>query len=755
METAASNLAHNIENKESWTPLKTLPGDDARQIMWRFSDRYDLQMIVQSTRSVARGLVARLVADGARNSHEWTPEKAKLFPAFDESGISSIFLEPEYGGFINGPKNLALSLAAFELSWVDAGAATCSLATSLALGPIIEKGTPEQRTLYMQRCSPSLAKPNNKPWRGAFALTEPLPYIGVDTGVVGGRMRVAQWKDGQEPLLQVDKRGRFITNMAFANFVTAAVISDDPRIKGSCMIILEQGDPGVFDRGAPTLKMVHQLSSTRDPIFSLKVPASRIVGGYSIKDGVIIPNYSHGEIIEAVFLRTRVAPALMTAAKLLSAVEPVIRYQRQRFQGGDASNPGSPRFDLGLQQKEDALLRLVDVWAAGEAAASLGFEAARLVDEFEPLEKEKGKALSEQGIAAGRAQMKALMAAEKLAAEYMDLSAAPEGQRNQARFNELKRDPLTQYALCNCLVNVLVPACKLWNTGNGTNMMREAVSLMGGYGITEDCPGFLGQKWMDAQLEATYEGPEAVQRRHLSVTMTNQLFLKQFELWLEELRLIGANRPGSGACALASASNLWLWTLRHLLEAKDADGKPLYHGKRQGVSFALADALCWILAARSQIMDLLELEEKGPACATLSEGLSGLTSFLSDLCHVQVARTAGEVGRICAELVFGYQRHPAWDSQNIHACYSADALDEMESLIPGISVAAHAKGDVIEADGAIPRKAGPCVRFAGIEQFMRLRSKLDGCLTGARLAKDRAASALTQVMIPAALDYPG
>ena len=46
-------------------------------------------------------------------------------------------------------------------------------------------------------------------------------------------------------------------------------------------------------------------------------------------------------------------------------------------------------------------------------------------------------------------------------------------------------------------------------------MMREAVSLMGGYGITEDCPGFLGQKWMDAQLEATYEGPEAVQRRQL------------------------------------------------------------------------------------------------------------------------------------------------------------------------------------------------------------------------------------------------
>ena len=67
-----------------------------------------------------------------------------------------------------------------------------------------------------------------------------------------------------------------------------------------------------------------------------------------------------------------------------------------------------------------------------------------------------------------------------------------------------------QYVLKDAEANVLCPATKLWNTGHGANMMREAVSLMGGYGITEDCPGFLANKWMDAQLEATYEGPEAV-----------------------------------------------------------------------------------------------------------------------------------------------------------------------------------------------------------------------------------------------------
>jgi len=67
--------------------LQTLPGDDVRQILWRFADRYELHMLVQSARAVARGPVARVVADGGRNSHEWTPAKAGLLRHFDESGL--------------------------------------------------------------------------------------------------------------------------------------------------------------------------------------------------------------------------------------------------------------------------------------------------------------------------------------------------------------------------------------------------------------------------------------------------------------------------------------------------------------------------------------------------------------------------------------------------------------------------------------------------------------------------------------------
>src|SRR3974390_3129031 len=123
--------------------MLTLPGDAVRQIQWRLADRFDLQMLVQSARGVARGTVARLVAAGERNTHEWTPAKDEMLEAFDRSGISAIFMEPEEGGFIAGPKNLALALAAFELAWVDGGAATARLAGFLALAPIHERGTPE------------------------------------------------------------------------------------------------------------------------------------------------------------------------------------------------------------------------------------------------------------------------------------------------------------------------------------------------------------------------------------------------------------------------------------------------------------------------------------------------------------------------------------------------------------------------------------------------------------------------------------
>jgi hypothetical protein len=196
---------------------------------------------------------------------------------------------------------------------------------------------------------------------------------------------------------------------------------------------------------------------------------------------------------------------------------------------------------------------------------------------------------------------------------------------------------------------------------------------------------------------------------------------------------------------------LWLWTINHLQKATDPEGNKLYHGQRQGVTFALADALCWLLASRTQILDVLELEARGADDAVAAEGLAGTVQFLSDLCHTQAAQAAGEVSRICAELVFGYNEHPSWTDPSHKGCFLASELEAYEETMPGITAMAV---DVLAADGSHPLKAGPCAGCAGSSEFLRLQGKLTTCLSGSRLAKDRAADTVSKVMIPEALDYP-
>lgn len=190
--------------------------------------------------------------------------------------------------------------------------------------------------------------------------------------------------------------------------------------------------------------------------------------------------------------------------------------------------------------------------------------------------------------------------------------------------------------------------------------------------------------------------------------------------WIKELRTIASAHPDSGACTVATAMQLWLWTMNHF---KNADQFPV-------VLPELTEVFGTLLAARCRILEL--------AVAERDDALA------NDLCHANAARAAATTGTICAELVFGYRRHLAWDAEGCASCYGADELDELEGLMPGIGSSARAHSDVIEADGSHAAKAGPCATADGIEAFTRLRARLDRCLTGARRAKDRAAAALTR-----------
>ena len=101
---------------------------------------------------------------------------------------------------------------------------------------------------------------------------------------------------------------------------------------------------------------------------------------------------------------------------------------------------------------------------------------------------------------------------------------------------------------------------------------------------------------------------------------------------------------------------------------------------------------------------MLELEARGANDAVAAEGLDGTVQFLSDLCHTQAAQAAGEVSRICAELVFGYNCHPAWDEEEHRSCFLASELEELEETMPGISAMALT---CWRPTAAIRRRPGP------------------------------------------------
>ena len=153
---------------------------------------------------------------------------------------------------------------------------------------------------------------------------------------------------------------------------------------------------------------------------------------------------------------------------------------------------------------------------------------------------------------------------------------------------------------------------------------------------------------------------------------------------------------------------LWLWTLNHVQTATDADGAKLYHKTRQGVTFPLADALCWLLAARQFILDVVELEAKGAANPAAGRGLGrhgGVSSPTSATCNAPAppAKSAASAPKSSMATT----AIPAWDETSCHACYCAEELDALEGMIPGIDGSARAYSDVAEAGEAHPLQGRP------------------------------------------------
>jgi hypothetical protein len=223
---------------------------------------------------------------------------------------------------------------------------------------------------------------------------------------------------------------------------------------------------------------------------------------------------------------------------------------------------------------------------------------------------------------------------------------------------------------------------------------------------------------------------DAPARDRLRDAVASPEFLSLLPDWIRELREVASTRPDTGACTLATALELWLWTMKHFRAGEGTRAE----SASQAID-ELAEALCPLLAARYLALEVT---------AKASPGTPAEVELRADLCHVHAARASALAGAACAELVFGYRRHLVWDAEGCATCFAGDDLDDLEALMPGIASGARMSADVVEADGSHAAKRGPCARFDGVDTFMRLRNRLDGCLTGARIAKDRAAAAIAR-----------
>jgi hypothetical protein len=532
--------------------------DEAHAALWRIANRAELLRLRDKARLTASETLATLLAQ-AHDASGWTEKKARVLGALDAQGLTGILASPRHG------LTLPLALAVWELASVDAGVATCSLSGSLAQMPIRDFGTEPQRDRYLSQAGMS---------HGALCLTEPLPGAGADAIFLTGRMILAGARADGEPRLEIQKRGRFISHMDFAEFVVAAVEGDCVGVRGSALVILEPGDEGGFERGSPVRKLGHRQASTTDPVFRVSVPASRIVGGYTMEEGAIVPCFSHRVLLEPALRRMRALLALMTASKALSTV-----------QDGFNSNPQTSGVEF--------CLCLADLWATGEAAASLGFCAARLCDE---LDRAKNPSSADAKLAA-----------------------------------------------------LFSPAAKLFSSSR----VPESLSQTAAWGEFGAAGFDLRARLADAQVEDMYMGPAALQRRLVSAAMTGARFLADFQQWTEEMDALAKRLPRPGLRSLAEGMRLWQWTLERLRQQADARGARLYCDARQGVTFAMADALCGLLAARSLALDVMEMES---ARRSMS---SECVSIFLDLSILAAGRAASRTAQTCTDLLFGYaERFP-------------------------------------------------------------------------------------------------
>ncbi len=163
--------------------------------------------------------------------------------------------------------------------------------------------------------------------------------------------------------------------------------------------------------------------------------------------------------------------------------------------------------------------------------------------------------------------------------------------------------------------------------------------------------------------------------------MTDELFLAQFRDWIaRDARRSPTTTPGTGACALATAMQMWLWTLQHLQEGHGCRWRNAVPGHAPGRHVPAGRRA--VLAAGRALPDPGRDGAGSRRAAenpVVAEGLAGTLQFLTDLCHVQAAHGRRRSGAHLRGAGVRLQSPSRMGSEGCATCYQADELEALEA----------------------------------------------------------------------------
>jgi len=273
-----------------------------------------------------------------------------------EMGLFGMYVPSEYGG--TAMDVVSYVVAVEELS--RACAATGILISahhSLAVDPILEYGSEEQKQKYLPKMSTG-------EWIGCFSLTE--PGSGSDAGAA--RCMAVEKDDGWH----IDGTKCFVTNGNEAHVIVlfAVTDADDPRRRLSAFIV-EQGTPGCRI-GKKEKKLGIRASSTTELIFEdCVIPKDQLLGerGKGLK--IALSTLDGG----------RLGVAAQAVGICQAAMEASVNYSQERQQ-----------FNRPISAFQAIQWKLADMAIGISAARLLTYRGAWLKQNGKPYEAEAAMA---------------------------------------------------------------------------------------------------------------------------------------------------------------------------------------------------------------------------------------------------------------------------------------------------------------------------------------------------------------------------